>query len=353
MAKGDFSKREILKYVGDMSQVFGTKDYVMNEGKAHGVRAVDVKNGSGLEFTVLPDRCMDIACISYKGTNLSYLSKTGIVSPQYYNETGINFLRSFYAGFLTTSGLRNVGAPCIDNGESFGLHGRISNTPGENVSSGVEWIDEKPVLKVRGKMREARLFGENMVLDRKITCKCGENKITIEDTVENYGFRKEPLLLLYHFNLGYPLLDEDALFVAPSKAVRPRDEDAQNGTGTWQAFQKPTPEYKEQVFYHDLKTDRNGNTCAALINEKLELGIAIRYSKHQLFNLTQWKQMGEGEYVLGIEPCNCYGGGRADSIEKGNVDYLEPGEVRSFKIEAEILDGKTDIHKVKNEISGL
>jgi hypothetical protein len=65
-------------------------------------------------------------------------------------------------------------------------------------------------------MLEARLFGENLVLGRKIICKYGENKITINDTVENLGFRKEALMLLFHFNMGYPLLDEDAILVTPT-----------------------------------------------------------------------------------------------------------------------------------------
>lgn len=61
----------------------------------------------------------------------------------------------------------NVGAPCTEDGEDFGLHGRISNTPGENISSGIEWDNDKPVIKVKGRMREARLFGENVILERE------------------------------------------------------------------------------------------------------------------------------------------------------------------------------------------
>lgn len=353
MSAVDFSKREILKYVGDLGQVFSVKEYTLNGGKTQGVRAVDIKNGSGLEFTVLPDRCMDIAWLSYKGSNLSYISKAGIAAPQYYNESGINFLRNFYAGFLTTCGLMNVGSPCSDEGEDFGLHGRISNTAGENVYSGVEWEENKPHIRLKGSMREARLFGENLVLNREITCKVGENKIVISDTVENYGFRKEPLMLLYHFNMGYPLLDEDAAFITASKVVRPRDEESKKGTADCNVFQKPTPGFSEQVFFHDLQTDRKGNTCAALVNEKLGLGAAIRFNKNELFNLTEWKMMGEGDYVLGIEPCNCYGYGRKESKAKGTIEYLEPGEVRTFTIETEILDGQEQISKVKNEILGL
>lgn len=204
MASTDLNKRQMLRYVGDFSQLFGIKEYTLSEGKAGGVKAFDVKNGSGLEFTVLADRCLDIAGLSFKGINCSYISKTGIVAPEYYNENGPGFLRSFHAGFLTTCGLRNVGVPCEENGETFSLHGRISNTPGEELCALTEWIDDVPVLSISGKMREARLFGENLILERKITCKYGENKITIRNSVENLGFKREALMLLFHFNLGYP-----------------------------------------------------------------------------------------------------------------------------------------------------
>ncbi|WP_054954677.1 aldose 1-epimerase family protein [Paenibacillus dakarensis] len=353
MQKMSLNKREILKYVGDFSQVFGTKDYTLSGGKAQGVRAIDVKNGSGLEFTVLPDRGLDIAWLSYKGSNISYISKTGIVAPEYYNEAGTSFFRNFFAGFLTTCGLMNVGSPCEDHGESFGLHGRISNTPAEEVYSGTEWIDGQPVLKIRGRMREAKVFGENVTLDREITCRVGDNKLTIRDTVENNGFRKEPLMLLYHFNMGYPMLDEHAYLVTPTLKVEPRDEEAQKGVAAYHVFQKPTPDYLEQVFYHDLRAASSGATCVALINEELGLGVAIRFNKNQLFNLVQWKQMGEGEYVLGIEPSNCFVGGREDARKTGVLDELEPGEVRAFEIEAEILEGAGDIRRIKDEIAAI
>lgn len=344
----NFSKREILRYVGDTSQLFGVKDYCLNSGKAAGVRAVDVKTGSGLEFTVLPDRGLDIAWLTYKGTNLGYISKTGIAAPQFYDESGNNFLRNFYAGFLTTCGLRNVGPSCADEVENFGLHGRMSNIPGESVYSAVEWIDGQPVIKVKGVMREAKVFGENLTLTREITCTAGAKKILIEDAVENLGFREEPLMLLYHFNLGYPLLDEDSLLAIPSKKVTPRDGEAKKGVDLYNVFQKPTQGYMEQVFYHDLYCDNNGNTCVALFNERLNMGAALKYNKSQLLNLAQWKQMGEGEYVLGLEPCNCLVNGwcRQEARQRGQLQYLKAGEVRNFSIEVEMLDGKPEFERV-------
>lgn len=353
MTTKKFNKRELLKYVGDYNQLFGIKEYTLTGGKSKGVKAFDVRNGSGLEFTVLADKCLDIAGLSFKGTNCSYISKTGIVAPEFYNENSIGFLRSFHAGFLTTCGLRNVGSPSEENGETFPLHGRISNTPGEEICATTEWINDIPVLTISGKMREARVFGENLVLSRKIICRYGENKIIIQNAVENLGFKREILMLLFHFNMGYPLLDEGSILVTPTDKLTPRDSEAVKGEAEYGQCQQPTLDYSEQVFYHNLKSDTKGITCVALINKKLELGIVIRFNKNQLFNFTQWKQMGEGEYVMGMEPCNCYVGGHIDPLNNGIQEYLEPGEIRNFDLTIELINGMDDIDTLIKNINNL
>ena len=343
-------KRQILRYIGDYSQLFGIKEYTLSGGKTNGVKAFDINNGAGLEFTVLADRCLDIGKLTFKGVNCTYLAKTGIVSPMYYNGGEFAFHRNFYGGLLATCGLRNVGNPCVDNGESFTLHGLISNIPGEEVCASTVWEGDVPIMTISGQMREARFFGENMRLMRKISCQYGENRIFIHDCIENLGFNSEVLMLLYHFNIGYPLLDEDAVLLSPCNTVVPRDSEAAKGIRSWQRMQPPTHSYAEQVFYHDLKTDAEGNTCVAMVNHRLELGIALHFNKKQLFNLTQWKQMGEGEYVLGIEPCNCYVGGRLDPRHKDIREYLKPGECKNIDIEVEMITGINDIHALEKQI---
>jgi hypothetical protein len=231
------------------------------------------------------------------------------------------------------------------------MHGLIGNTPGEEVCASTVWDDGLPVMTVTGQMKEARFFGENLLLKRKISCPYGENRIRIRDCVENLGFNRESLMLLYHFNLGYPLLDEDAILLAPSRTVVPRDPEASKGTHIYRQMQPPTPNYAEQVFYHDLKTDTEGNTCVALVNHRLELGVTIHFNKNQLFNLTQWKQMGEGEYVLGFEPCNCYVGGRLDPRNRDIMEYLAPGESKNIDIDVEIVTGLQDIHTLEEKIN--
>jgi hypothetical protein len=343
-------KRQMLRYIGDYGQLFGIKKYTLSGGKADGVKAFDIHNGAGLDLTILADRCLDIARLSYKGINCSYMSNTGIVSPAYFSGNDPSFFRNYFAGFFTTCGLRNVGNSCNDNGEFFNIHGTISNTPGEEVCASTVWENDVPVMTVSGQMREARFFGENLLLKRKITCPYGENRIRIHDCVENLGFRSELLMLLYHFNLGYPLLDEDAVLLSPSRVVEPRDAEASKGSQSWHQMQPPTPSYAEQVFYHDLCADADGNTCVALVNHRLELGVALHFNKKQFPNFTQWKQMGEGEYVLGMEPCNCYVGGRLDPRNKDIVKYLEPGESKNFEIEIEIISGSNDIRAIDQRI---
>ena len=344
-------KRELLRYVGDCSQILGIRECVLSGGKAKGIKAFDIRNGSGLEMTVLADRCLDISSLSINGINCGYMSSTGIVAPKYYESGELGFFRNFSGGFLTTCGLRNVGNPCEDGGEQFDIHGRIANIPAEEVYATTEWGKNGiPEITVSGKMRETRFFGENLLLKRKIVCRYGDNSFRIYNTVENCGFRRELLMLLFHFNLGYPLLDEDAELIAPSTKIEPRDAEAAKGAGSWNQMQPPTNGYAEQVFYHDLKTDKLGNSCVALINRRLETGLSIRFNTEQLFNLTQWKQMGEGAYVLGLEPCNCYVGGRTDPRNKNIVEYLEPGETREYNIEITLVNGVGEIKSLEKFI---
>ncbi|MDR1408371.1 MAG: aldose 1-epimerase family protein [Tannerella sp.] len=338
------SKRELLRYAGDCGQLFGIKPYTMTDGRANGIRAFDVRNGSGMEFTVLQDRGLDLSALSFKGINCSYLSKTGIVSPCCYEQEGNGFLRNFYSGMLTTCGLRNVGPPCVDGGETFTQHGRISNIAAENVHAHVEADDPgMATMTVGGTIREACVFGENLLLHRSIVCRYGEHRILIRNEVENAGFRRERLMLLFHFNIGYPLLDENACLVFPSVRATPRDAEAENGLSAWHCCQAPTPGYREQVFYHDLGADNDGNTSVALINNKLRLGLALHFNTAQLPCFAQWKQMGEGEYVMGLEPCNCFVDGRMAPRNSNIAQYLEPGEKRRFDVSIEILDGTDEI----------
>ncbi len=245
----NFTKTELRKRIGDISQIASATEFTYSQGKANGVKAIEVRNGSGLRFVILPDRGMDIAYAEYKGTPISYISKTGIVSSNHYSEP--DFLRSFSAGLLTTCGLTYMGAPCVDEGVALGAHGRISNIPAFDVGITQEWVEDDFIISVRGKVREATVFGENIVLTRTFTVKIGEDKIYIHDEIENEGFEPTPLMVLYHINFGFPLVSENTVLETNCVNICSRDEVAAPGIDEACKFSNPIHAYSEQVFYRD------------------------------------------------------------------------------------------------------
>lgn len=339
--------RDLLRYVGDPSQIFGIKDYRIIGSKAGGMRAIDAYTSKGLSFTVLPDRGMDIASLNYRGTNLSFMSSTGLTGSGYFCEDGAKgFLKNFNVGFLTTCGLTYMGAACMDDGEKLGLHGVISNTPAYEVSPVVRPMEQGEGICVSGKVKEARMFGENLVLTREISCDSDGTGFKIRDRVENRGFDITPLMLLYHINFGFPLLNADGRLLLPSKKVTPRDAEAQKGLFQCFEISPPISKYQEQVFFHDMIADPEGNVTVGIANEKLELMVAVTYNKSQLPHFTQWKSMCEGQYALGLEPGNCHVLGRDKAKADRSLEYINPGEIKEFEIKVNIIEGSEDIEKI-------
>lgn len=348
-----FTKDELRERIGDISQLFGIKDYYLNEGRAKGVRGLDVKTGTGFSFTVLPDRAMDIAWMEKSGISIGFIGKAGVTNPKYYDPQGKEWLRGFFGGVLTTCGLTNVGPPDKIDGWDLGLHGRISNTPAEELSYETKWEDDNIIMILKGKMREAVMFSENLTLSRKITAKGGENKLLIEDEIINEGFEDEALMILYHMNFGYPLVSEESVLYAPVLNVRARDEDAREGLESYNKFEKPTKGYKEQVFFHELAKDEKGNTCTGIINESLDLGFYIGFNQYELPYMNQWKMMGQQDYVLGLEPGNCNPIGQRAAREKGELNILKAGEVKKIRLELGVLSNREEIQAYKNHIDQM
>ena len=332
-----------LKYTGHKDQLFSAKSYIMTGGKSNGTRAVDIINGKGLFLTVLPDRCMDIYQLIYKDTNISFISAAGISHPSYYDNRGTEFLRGFFAGFLTTCGLETICAPSGDEGEDLGLHGRISNTPADNFYVDITEQGTKsggPEITINGMMTEARLFGDKYSLKREIRVFTNENKFEISDTVKNTGFKKSPHMILYHLNYGYPFLDENIEMNIPSEKSEPWDDFAASEIDGWNKFKKPQPDISEQCYAHKLKTDENGYAEYSLYNPGLKKGVLVKYDAAALDHFIEWKMCGEGDYVLGLEPGNAPGGGRKKNREDGTLKFLEPLEEVKYHLAVNLFDGK-------------
>lgn len=326
----EYSKAELRKRIGDISQVGGAQEFIYSSGKAEGTRAIEVRNGSGLRFVILPGRGMDIAYAEFEGIPFSHISRTGVVEASHYDEA--DFLRSFTAGLLTTCGLTYMGAPCLDEGKELGAHGRIANTPAYDVGIVQEWRGDDYVIEVRGKVREATVFGENMVLTRVITTKFGDDKIYIHDEIENEGFTDTPLMVLYHMNFGFPLISESTKLITNCENMRPRDAAAIPGVDKACEFEAPISNYAEQVFYRDSVK----GSYAKFVNPDLKLSVNLKFEKDELPYFVEWKQVGEQDYVVGLEPGTYTPDGRKEARERGELLFLKPQEVRVHNLVLEV-----------------
>ena len=315
------------KYIGHYTQVYGVESVRLDGGKGDGMRLLQVKNGKGLEFTVSVDRCADISRLSLDGVNFGYFSPCGYVHPKYYDNKGAGFLKSFTGGFFTTCGLTAVGSPCTDEGEDLPLHGTISNTPCENIS---HWIEDDEI-HIKAIVRDAAIFAHQLILEREYIVSLSENTIVLKDKVKNIGNCKTPFEILYHCNMGYPLLSENAKVTIPGASITPRDEHAAEDVENAKVMEKPQAGYVERCYYHEM----HGKTTVSIENPDINKGLLMHYDADDLKCFTEWKMMGEYDYVLGLEPGNCYPDGRDVMREKGMLEFLEPGEKKCFKIKFE------------------
>ncbi len=336
--------KELLKYTGEMDALLGMKDYTFNEGKAKGVRAIDVKNGKNLDMTVLADKCLDIARLTYKGMNVGFAGKTGIVHPAYYVEEGVRgFLKTFNAGFLTTCGITYSGAPSEVDGRAYGLHGVMGNTPAENVNKETVYDGDNAMLKITGEMREACIFGENMRLEREIIVDTESDTIYINDTVKNIGYERQRLMNLYHINFGYPFLNDGAKVHVSPKNCSPRDAEAEKGVDAWDVMEAAQIGYEEQCFIH-VDDSPNADSFAMLVTSCGKYAVIVHYDQNQCPLLCEWKCMRAGDYALGLEPTSCGFWGVESATEKGLMRYAEPGGEYKFNFKIELTDDKAVIN---------
>lgn len=353
----NWTRDEIRARIGNVEQLCGIERVVLDDGAARGARAAILRTGTGLEIEVLLDRAMDLGRATYRGKPLAYRAPGGDSHPAFYDPSGLNWLRTFGVGLMATCGLQNVGAPCEDEGRSHGLHGGISASPAQDISVETGWEGSEFRFRLSGRIREVTplgFFGPNLVITRRISGVLGSNTIEIHDTVENEAATPAALMLLYHFNLGFPLLDQGGRLLTASRGVKARDAVAEAGLPNWARIEAPEPGYTEQVFFHDMKADDEGWVKAMLVaparSEGGPLAFCLEYDSTALPRFIQWKQLGSGIFVMGLEPANCLVMGRAAERAAGTLQTLGPGEKKRFTVRFHIFDTAEEIARVEGEL---
>ena len=350
----ELKRDEALRYVGSIDQLGGVRLLELKEGAEKGVRVALMRTGE-LNLMIAVDRCLDIASAEYKGIPLGWVSPTGVVAPSFYEPEKFGWLRGFFGGLLTTCGLRHIGAPVTIDGEEHGLHGRIAYSPAKLRSLGGDWDGDEYVMWIEGDVKEARVFEPNLVLRRRIEGRLGDKAIRIMDEVINEGWIRQPILIAYHINIGFPVLDKGSKLVCTSRMYVPVNEEARKDAEKFDEFHMPAKGYIEKSYFHDLAADKDGYAYSAIINRTLlnGIGVYVKFRRDQLNRFTEWKMLGEGTYVVGTEPANALMLKRGRQEELGMIRYLGPQERIRFEVEIGVLVGKEEIDEFVEKVNSI
>ncbi len=213
---------------------------------------------------------------------------------------------------------------------------RRGTTAGERGRNRYGVIGEGPTatIEVRGTVLQFAMFGEALRIERTWTIGMYEF-VTLHDRVSNDGGSAQPHMVLYHCNVGWPMLDERMRWRVDASESRPRDEDAAKAFE--QRFQGGAPQdvFAEEVFVHAPLAGDDGWARATAINDRLQGGLAlsVAYRPAQLPALFTWRMLGYGTYVMAAEPANCGDvRGRAAAAADHTLPMLEPDEVRDYEL---------------------
>ena len=268
--------------INSLSQIASIRRYTITEGSAKGLDFIDIDNGN-IRFLLNVSKALDITQLYHKGVNMSFLSKNSLTKRE------LAFGNRFEGGMLYTCGFDNFGG-C----DGYETHGTFHNTPAEIVRA--ECTDSEIVVEAN--IRNAELFGRNLLIRRKITTKVGSNKIDLCDELINESYRDEEYCVLYHFNVGYPMLDNGGKVIADVSEIKARNDWANENIKTALLIEDDVPNKQETCYFIKLNSPK-----ITYVNEKLNKELTLSYTMDTLPCFTLWKSMASGDYALGLEPC--------------------------------------------------
>jgi len=365
------TRRELARLTGSFGQFAGVQLYTLAEGVERGIRCLEFRTGTGLIFKVLVDRAFDIGACEYKGAAIGWHSPTGFRHPslhEHNDEGGLSWLRSF-SGLMVTCGLDHTLFMDKDPADHYhyehravvdsSIHGRIANTPGRLVGYGERWDGDECVLWCEGIVQQSTVFGEDLHLLRRIEARVGSNEITLHDRVVNHGFYRTPHMLMYHINVGYPVLGKGSQYLAPVRHTIWASHESRLREQSVGYFTQSAPQidFREQVFEHSLQADQDGKVPIALVNPNFDggrgVGLMVEVNSKEFPCHFQWQNYQQGMYAMGIEPSTNHVLGKPFAKSRNELIWLEHAEERSYTTRFKVLDGQDEIHALKERINGI
>jgi hypothetical protein len=292
-------------------------------------RSLAVRLMGGLDFEVLPGRGFDVGDTYLRGIPLSWFSPVADARALP-SLAGRSWLSRFTGGLITTCGLSNIG-PATD---TVGMHGDFSHLPAREVSYGTSVSPEVHSATLAATIDSVSLFGPSFRVRRVITASAhadGTATLSVRDDVTNVGTESAALSLLYHVNLGAPLIAPGSRVRVESQGVRAREPHPH--VPDWSVLPQPADHTTESVFEHSAAlADEHGFAKAAIASPDGGLGIEVAWTAATLPRLYQWVFPTRGRWALGIEPSSAPLFGEDRTGPNAGAPIVPPGETREHEI---------------------
>jgi len=308
----------ILKtLVGDLRQVASVRRFALQDGAEAGLETLAFSTGGGLDFWVTAGRMMDIATLSWRGVQLGWQSPAGFRRPSVPTAAGKRSFNQGFGGFLNTCGFDHIRQPA----DGRPLHGSVHFTPARLTAYGEDWGADEPVLYCEGEAVCWAYGAGGHRLKRRIETPIGGASVRIRDHVDVIGPDPAPILALYHFNLGYPVVGDGTAIRFDGKSI----------------VGPLSPPEAQLVDASVHPTLADWATCT--VSGAGPAWIDFRWRTDTLPFLQLWRDLRPRSGVLSIEPCSI---GRKDDGSNAPSDPVRPGEERIFEIELMFADSTSE-----------
>lgn len=326
--------RTTLDKTADPSQLADWMLLASEDGPSRGSRFLVGRTIAGLNFKIAVDRGFDIVDLDYNGIPLGWRGRSGFAAPALHaadSEDGLAFVRVL-SGFLVTCGWDHFGpartgpadhyAYGLRDRAHYPLHGRATFLPGTLLAKGIDWGAEGgPVLYAEAMLRQTAMFAETIEIRRRLAFGIGRPTVTLTDTVTNTGRKRTPHRVLYHINLGYPLIDDDCIVdgipVDPSmpSPMPPLDPDG------------------AELFRCVDRSSCKDTITLTQPNLRGGLSLAITMATPTFTHLVEWWNRYPGMNAIGIEPASASMPGLASDGPYTPDAWLDAGQTKVYRLE--------------------
>jgi len=296
----------------DPRQFASVRRFVLSDGPEAGIETLAFSTGGGLDFWVTAGRLMDIATLSWRGVQLGWQSPAGLRRPDTGSVDRERRFSAAFGGFLNSCGFDHIRQPA----DGRPLHGSAPFTPARLIAYGEDWEASAPMLFCEGEALCWAHGGFGYRLHRRIEAPIGGNSLSLRDQVTVIGAEPAPIMALYHFNLGYPMIEGGSTIELDGERL---------------AGPLSVPEDAVTPATLHPATSAQAN-CSA---RGRAATIAFHWNTVELPWLQLWRDLRPGAGVMSIEPCSI---GRRDDGRNAPSPLLAPGKSRTFAIEIDVAD---------------